>query len=302
MLKQNSWWTEVHQDAYQRSIRMLLTQPLSTLMTITMIAVTLMLAILSWIGTYQISVLGKDWQQTEVISLYLHPALSEAEQQVCLQKVQALADIESATLTTATEGLEWLKQQEGMQEIVQYLPSNPLPAVIRVVPGAQLKTPAAVQDLFQTLKSFNEVAQAKFDSDWIERLYTGLKFLNHALQLLMVLCVASVIMVIGNTLRLLIHNRYDDIRVLQLVGAPHKYIMRPFLYASIWYGFLAALLAIIFVDALLCLLRMGLNQWADMYAMQWHIPLLPVVWILSIVLMAIGLSWTGARLTLKYYI
>ncbi len=302
MLKTDKWWTEAHQDAYKRSIGLLVRQPWSSLMTIVMIAVTLMLAALCWMASHQISVLGADWHKSEDISLYLNPALGDPEQQLFLQKLRALPEVGSVTLTTPAEGLTWLKQQEGMQDIVQYLPSNPLPAVIRVLPSERLQTPEAIKHLYQTLQGFPEVAEAKFDSDWMERLYTGLGFLNQALRCLIGLFALSVTLVIGNTLRLLIHNRYDEIRVLQLIGAPDKFIMRPFLYASVWYGLLASILASIFVDSLLVLLRAGLSQWAESYHISLTISLLPVLWILGLTSIAIALSWTGARLTLKYYI
>lgn len=302
MLNLNEWWTEANQDACRRSMGLLLRQPWSSLMTIVMLGVTLMLAVLSWMATHNLSELNTYWHRSETMSLYLQPSVGASAQQLLLQKIQAMPEVESATLTTPAEGLVLLAQQEGMQEITQSLPYNPLPAVIQVIPGASLQTPGAVKQLYQTLQSNPDVSEAKFDSDWVERLYIGLGFLKQLVRLLTLLMALSMTLVMVNTLRLLIHNRHEEIRVLQLLGAPHKFIMRPFLYASIWYGLFASILAIIMVDSLLMVLRTGLNQWAEAYHMHLTISLLPALWMLGLMSIAIALSWTGARLTLKYYL
>ena len=302
MLNLNEWWTEANQDACRRSMGLLLRQPWSSLMTIVMLAVTLMLAVLFWMATYNLSELNTYWHRSETMSLYLQPSVGASAQQLLLQKIQAMPEVESATLTTPAEGLVLLAQQEGMQEITQSLPYNPLPAVIQVIPGANLQTPEAVKQLYHTLQSNPEVSEAKFDSDWVERLYIGLGFLKQLVRFLTFLMGLSMTLVMVNTLRLLIHNRHEEIRVLQLLGAPHKFIMRPFLYASIWYGLFASILAIMMVDGLLMVLRTGLNQWAEAYHMHLTISLLPALWMLGLISIAIALSWTGARLTLKYYL
>lgn len=302
MLKLPGWWTEAHQDAWRRSIGLLVRQPWSSVMTVVMLAVTLMLAVLCWMATHHLSELNAYWHRSETISLYLRPSLSESEQQLLLKKIRAMPEVESATLTTPAEGLILLAQQEGMQDIVQSLPYNPLPAVIQVIPGGNVLTPETVKQFSQTLQSNPDVAEVKFDSDWIERLYAGLGFLKQIVHFLTVLFGLSVTLVIGNTLRLLIHHRHNDIHVLQLLGAPERFIMRPFLFASIWYGLLASILAIIFVDILLILLRSGLNQWAESYHMHLSISLLPLLWMIGLTAVSIALSWTGARLTLKYYL
>ena len=295
-------WTEAQQDAYKRSIYFLLRQPWSSLMTIVMMAVTMMLAVLCWIATYHISKLNENWHRNESMTLYLRQPLATPEQQALLQKISAMPTVASANLISPIEGLELLAKQDGMKDMLSSLPYNPLPAVIQVMPSSKLNTPAAVKALYHDLQTEPNVADIQFDSDWIERLYTRLGFIKQLVRFLTVLFVLSITLVIGNTLRLLIYNRQADIQVLQLLGAPAAFIRRPFLYTSMWYGFLSAILAIVFADIVLILLRNGLNQWATSYQFPLTFSLLPALWILGLISISIALSWTGARLTLKYYL
>ena len=302
MLSWKQFWTEAHQDAGRRSFIMLRQQPWSTVMTVVMIAVTLMLAVLCWLTTYNLAEFNSNWQRNETFNVYLNQELNDANQHVCFQNILAMPEVESAILTTPAEGLALLAKQEGMHDIAQSLPNNPLPAVIQIIPSSRLQTPVAIEQFVLKLKNIPDVVDVAFDSDWLQRLYLGLGFLKKLGALLTVLFALSVILVIVNTLRILIYNRRNDIEVLQLIGAPQRFILRPFLFASIGYGFCAAILAIILADFVLMMLRLGMHDWAASYHIQLSISLLSLPWILGLIGFSVGLSWTGARLTLKYYL
>jgi cell division transport system permease protein len=55
-------------------------------------------------------------------------------------------------------------------------------------------------------------------------------------------------LVIGNTIRLDIQNRHQEIIVTKLIGATDSFIRRPFLYGGVWYGLLGGLLSWIIVE------------------------------------------------------
>jgi len=55
----------------------------------------------------------------------------------------------------------------------------------------------------------------------------------------------GVLLVIGNTIRLGIENRRDEILVVKLVGGTDAYVARPFLYTGLWYGIGGGLLALV---------------------------------------------------------
>ena len=59
----------------------------------------------------------------------------------------------------------------------------------------------------------------------------------------MALLALAVVLIIGNTLRLAIHNRHEEIQILKLIGATDPFILSPFLYSGIWYGMAGAIFA-----------------------------------------------------------
>lgn len=299
MLKQARALLSYHLQAASNSFNFLCYKPLATMMTVVVIAITLTLPALFWVFTDNLEQLTVNWQRGGQISLYLKSPLSAAEENALLERVRATDGVGHATIKSAADGLAELQQQEGMHDIMRYLPENPLPAVIEVIPTLVQNTPAQVEQLFMRLQTYPQVEQAKLDMQWINRLHALLGFANQIAHALIALLASAVVLIIGNTLRLAIHNRHEEIQVLKLIGASDPFIARPFLYSGIWYGLAAAILAVFFVNIFMLSLAVAIKQLASVYQMNYPMSGLSVKQAYFLVLMAISLGWLGARLSVK---
>lgn len=288
-----------HLQAALTSFNSLYSKPLATLMTVLVIAITLVLPALFWVMSDNMHRLTVKWQHSGHISLYLKSPLPAADEAALLLRVQKATGVGRATLKSSAEGLAELQQQEGMQDVMRYLPENPLPAVIEVTPTLDVNTPIKLKQLYLQLKSYPQVDQAKLDIQWINRLQAILGFIDSLAQGLMILLALAVILIIGNTLRLAIHNRHEEIQVLKLVGAKDSFIIRPFLYSGIWYGLAGAIFAVLLVNIFMLSLTLVVNQLAAAYEMHYSLVGLSMRQISLLVLSAIILGWLGACLSVK---
>ncbi|HAT8858387.1 TPA: cell division protein FtsX [Legionella pneumophila subsp. pneumophila] len=299
MLKRSQSLLAYHLQAAANSLNLFCRKPIATMMTVIVIAIALALPTLFWVFTDNLSELTNRWQRGGHISLFLKPSLSEAEQTSLLEKVRTTEGVGQANIKSAADGLSELTQQEGMQDIMRYLPENPLPAVIEVVPALVIDSPAKLDLLSRKLQAFPQVALAKLDMEWINRLHAILGFSGKAANALMALLALAVVFIIGNTLRLDIHNRQEEIKILKLIGATDPYIIRPFLYSGVWYGAAGALLAIFLVNIFILTLGVAVNQLANVYQMHYPLACLSLRQILLLVLFAIILGWLGALMSVK---
>ena len=288
-----------HVQAAVNSLNALAGKPLATAMTTVVIAITLALPALFWVFTDNLGQLTVNWQRGGHISLYLKSPLSTADEISTLARVRAMDGVGKASLKSSADGLAELQSQEGMEDIMRYLPENPLPAVIEVVPALNIDSPAKLDQLYQQLKVDPKVEQAKFDMQWINRLHAILGFVAKTAHGLMALLAAAVVLIIGNTMRLAIHNRHEEIQVLKLIGATDPYITRPFLYSGIWYGLMGAVLAVLFVNIFILSLAIAVNQLAAVYEMHYSLLGLSIRQAYLLVLSATILGWIGARLSVK---
>ena len=140
-----------HVDAALTSLRGLFHKPLATTMTIVVIAITLALPALFWVLTDNLSQLTVNWQRGGHITLYLKVPLSTAEEIALLDRVRSTDGVGHASLKSSAEGLAELQAQEGMEDIMRFLPENPLPALIEVVPALSIDTPEKLEHLYNLL-------------------------------------------------------------------------------------------------------------------------------------------------------
>ena len=94
---------------------------------------------------------------------------------------------------------------------------------------------------------------------------------GRAVDIITVLLAASVILVIGNTVRMEIQNRKTEIEVLKLVGATDGFIRRPFLYTGLCLGAIGAVTAALMIGIGLLLLAGPVRDLAALYAADFRL-------------------------------
>ena len=138
------------------------------------------------------------------------------------------------------------RELSGFGEAVDQLTANPLPHTLVVRP-ADSNTEVTMGMLNEELGNLPEADFVQVDTEWVQRFHAILAILERAILMGAVLLGAAILVIIGNTIRLDIQNRRDEIEVTKLIGASNAFVRRPFLYSGFWYGLLGGLLALALV-------------------------------------------------------
>jgi cell division transport system permease protein len=85
------------------------------------------------------------------------------------------------------------------------------------------------------------------------------------------LLAAAVLFIIGNTVRLELHARREEVVIAKLVGATNSFIYRPFLYTGFWIGFLSGMSAWFIVTILMLILRQSVEVLSELYGGGFHL-------------------------------
>ncbi len=256
-------WRAHHAREARASLARLLATPLASLMTLLVVALALALpATLSLLLDNARGLIG-GWDGQARISLYLRQDLPAAGQQALQQRLAQRRDIERARLITPGEALEEFRQLSGYGNVLGLLDDNPLPPVVVVWPADG--RPAAVSGLRDALAAIPEVDSADIDMAWVQRLAALLAFGERLLLALGLALAATVLLVIGNTIRLGFESRRDEVRVLSLLGATDAFIRRPFLWTGLWTGLAGGLLALLATAAVMLWLGGPVAELAALY-------------------------------------
>lgn len=300
MLTKSQKRLRCHVHAVKQGLNRLWRTPWTTGVTVLVIAVTLILPLLFWFLMGQVKPLTRGWQQGKEIALYLDMSTSAQDAADVLQRVRLTPGVKSAELISAETSLHELEQQEGMQDVRRYLPENPLPAMIEAMPTEALDTPERVEQLFQTLKAYPEVEQARLNREWVMNLHAMFGFLRHLSWFLGGLFGLMVVFIIRNLLRLSAQEHHEEIQVLKLIGATDAFILRPFLYTGVCLGGLGAVVAFLGMHTLVFSLSRALHALISPVfnlALPTHFSVLDGCWFM---LLGMGLGWLGAYVPLKH--
>ncbi|MEQ3638341.1 MAG: permease-like cell division protein FtsX, partial [Alteromonas sp.] len=218
-------------------------QPLASLMTIGVLGLSITLPSTLYIMVKNTEKITAGWEQASEISLFLTPNISANRSQQLVTRLNTWQEIESVVYIPADDALKEFQHLSGLGDAIAYLEKNPLPDVVLVTPTDKNASPSAARALLDRLRQQREVDIGKLDIEWLERLYAVIAIASDLVMLIGVLLFIAVVLIIGNTIRLNILNKYDEIVVMKLVGATDAFIHRPFLYTGFWYGLLGGLMA-----------------------------------------------------------
>ena len=220
--------------------------PATTIMTVAVIGITLSLPGGFYLFLKNIDAMSGDFRSSSQISLYLDLEIDEKRARALNKDIAAMAQVESTRFISREQSLEEFRQNSGFGKSIDTLSSNPLPHTIIVEP-VEADT-FTVRNLLGSLQAMPEVEIAKLDTEWLERLYTIVEIAKRSVMIVTVLFACAVLLIIGNTIRLDIQNRYQEIIVTKLIGATDAFIRRPFLYGGVWYGLLGGIISWLIVE------------------------------------------------------
>ena len=236
-----------HMQSLVFSLGKIYHSPTTTIMTVAVIGITLSLPGGFYLFLKNIDAMSGDFRSSSQISLYLDIEMDEKKARAMERQVADMPDVADTRFVSKGESLEAFRQTSGFGKSIDTLSSNPLPHTIIVEPSSSADT-FAVKNLLNLLQTLPGVEIAKLDTEWLERLYTILEIARRSVAIITILFGFAVLLIIGNTIRLDIQNRYQEIIVTKLSGATKAFIRRPFLYGGLWYGLLGGVISWFIVE------------------------------------------------------
>lgn len=287
-------WLKDHKRVSRESFKRLFSQPINSLVTWLVIGIALALPVGLYVALGNIQELSQRWDGSAQISLFLHQRVSAQSEQRLQEQLRKWPEIESLHVISKAQALEEFQAISGFSEVLQHLDHNPLPTVFEIGPAAAYANVTGSENLLEKLQALPPVELAKLDLQWVQRLTAMLEVGQRLALGLVILLSMGVLLVIGNTIRLEIENRRDEIIVTKLVGATDAYVRRPFLYTGLWYGFGGGFIASIIIAVGLVILNKPVATLAGLYQSDYMLLGLSFGDMLSLWMMAGLLGFFGA--------
>jgi cell division transport system permease protein len=288
-------WFDHHLYSFVASLGRVARPPGATARTVGVMAVALALPLGLWLVLGNVERFAGNVQQARAISVFLKPAMDVAQAQALATTLRGRGDIDRVELRTPQQGLEELRAS-GLGEAITAVGDNPLPSLLVITP----KGDEAL--LASSLQQLPEADLVQHDAVWRQRLDGWLRFGGRVALVLAALLGLGALLVVGNTVRLDIQSRREEIGVQQLLGATDGFIRRPFLYLGAWYGLAAGAFAIGLLTLAAIALRAPLAELASSYGSRFMLTGFDLPTALVVILGAAVLGWFGAGIVTGHYL
>ena len=289
-------WFARHVSISVASLGRLVRHPVSSFMIVLVIAVTLALpAAINLIVKNAQSISGS-WDNALDFSVFLKQDITEEQAAALGRLIEQRADVDAVSFISASQALTDFKVHSGFGSALDQLPDNPLPHTLVVRPSAG-NTSGSMVLLQEELGNLPETEFVQVDTEWVQRFHAILDIVRQAIAIGAALLAIAIVVIIGNTIRLDIENRRNEIEVTKLIGASNAFVRRPFLWTGFWYGLFGGLLALGLVYYGLFLLHGPVARLAGLYQSNISIAAMSLDEALAIIGVGVFLGLFGSWFT-----
>lgn len=292
----------LHAHTFVASVGRLYRAPFTSAMTVLVIAIAMALPVCFQALVQNARNASGGLEATNQISVFLKPELSNEAGRKLAEKLGNHPQVAQARLITKEAALQEFRDYSGFGEALEALEFNPLPVVISLSPKHSLARPEDVEKLVTEIKRISEIDFVQMDTQWMRKLHAMLAIAQRGIGVLNVLLSIAVLFIIGNTIRLELQSRQEEIAVTKLMGATNGFIRRPFLYTGFWFGLLGGMVAWLLVTFLLLLIRAPVRQLSELYGTSYDLAFLSAADSGFLILLSSALGVSGALTVVSYHL
>ena len=287
-------WLERQVQTFVGSLGRLWRKPFATLLTVLVIGIALALPACLHVLVQNVRAASGGWGNALDMSVYMKQSATLEQARQTGKRIRQRRDVAEVTLVPADEALKEFSRNSGFGEALEALKENPLPHALIVRPAEDFREPSVVANLQDELGKLPDVDLVQLDTEWVTRFNAILDVVRRVVFLAAGLFALGVLVIVGNTIRLDIENRREEIEVTKLVGGSDRFVRRPFLYNGVWYGLGGGLIAWLIVAVVILVLGDPVSRIAGLYGSSFDLRGLGAEGSAALVGGGVLLGWLGS--------
>ncbi len=289
-------WREQWRYAWVNTLADMMRQPLATLLTVMVIAISLTLPSVCYLVYKNVSEAASQWYPTPQLTVYLDKALDDDAAEQVMTVLKGEEGVDKVNYLSREEALGEFRNWSGFGGALDMLEENPLPAVAIITPKINFESSDTLNTLRDRVAAVKGVDEVRMDDSWFARLAALTGLVGQVAAMIGILMIVAVFLVIGNSVRLSIFSRRDTINVMKLIGATDGFILRPFLNGGALLGFSGAILSLILSQAMVWQLGSAVAKVASVFGTTFVLHGLGWDECLLLVLVSAMIGWIAAWL------
>ncbi|MDR0218092.1 MAG: permease-like cell division protein FtsX [Enterobacteriaceae bacterium] len=258
-------WRVQSRYAWKNTLSDMLQQPLATLLTVMVIAISLTLPSVFYIVWKNVNQAVEQWYPVPQLTVYLDKSLNDISADQLINELKGMDGVKSVNYLSREEAVTEFRAWSGFSNALDMLEENPLPAVAIISPKLDFQNSQALETLRDRVAKLPGIEDVRMDDSWFSRLTALADLIGRIAAVIGILMIVALLLVIGNSVRLSIFSRRETINVMKLIGATDGFILRPFLNGGALLGVLGAVLSLLLSSLLVWKLANVVTEVASVF-------------------------------------
>jgi cell division transport system permease protein len=241
------------------------------------------------------------WLQDDIkIIVYLEDRLSREGIADVEGKLKADRMVASLLFISKEQALsEFRAQFPSDSHLLEGLGENPLPASFVVTIASGFRSSDAVQRWAERIRTTTGVAKVDYNQEWIDALAAVVRYIELAALGVGVILSAAAVTIIGNTIRLTLFARREEIEILRLIGATRAFIRIPYVLEGAVLGACGSALSLAILKFGFELFRQQIRSTGRFSGIENMMSFFPLSMCLALVAVGVGLGFAGSMVSLR---
>jgi len=188
---------------------------------------------------------GSGWGQEIQIVAYFDKLPSQTQRLEWQALLAKRPEVTSVNYIDKYEAYDLFAKQLGTEKsLLEGIKPDVLPASLQVALNEDYRDTEAVEKLASYMRKDLKLPEVHYGREWVERFETAVSVVRLVAFLLGTILVLTALFIVGNTIRLALYSRRQELEIMSLVGATPFFIRTPFLIEGALQGIIGGGLAL----------------------------------------------------------
>ena len=203
-------------------------------------------------------------QENTEVNIFLNKNISSNQ----VDKIKRTLFTKDYILSNDESTLKYISSSDAAEEFskeigedfVNFLGSNPLRDLIVLKISSDFFEKESLENIEIDILKIPGVYEVDYSKEMIENINSNIRNISLVFGGIFIILFLISIILINNTLRIALFSQRFLIRSMQLVGATANYILKPFIFRGIIYGFISGILSSAILYSLVLLINERINE------------------------------------------
>ncbi len=206
-------------------------------------AITLLIVGIAVLFTFNVKAITQHIEDVLTIIVFIDKDASDSDIETLGEQIKSIDNVNTNNVefNSKDDIKNEISQDESMKNVLDTLDENPLKSTYVV----KVNDVKKIDETANTIKGFEHVSEVKYGESLVSKLVSMFDVIRTVSYAVVVALIFVTFFLIGNTIKLTIYSRRQEVSIMRLVGTSNTVIKLPFVIEGLILGVIGSIIPIL---------------------------------------------------------